>query len=307
MDVAHRYVAVVHLEVGARTVVIAVLPEVHDSAAALAEDGLVQVVVVIRPNEAGAIDVEVPVVLAVAGVRGARPLGVTYEGRDQHLPGLAGGVGGRDRRSKECARHQSRQKWRSDVQGLSVRKRHQSSRPRRDRVLGDHRQHRSPTQQCHSNCSSLLTISFDYQSCQDGGMRPAAQLLLIEAEVLPTVLEGVEPADFDLPTVCDGWSVRDVIAHCGAALGDLVSGDVGGFTPAENQVQVEERRSWELDAVIGELMSNYAAAAAIIDRIGGAADALGVGEWIHGGEIRDAIHWTHLGHTPARVSSSPCR
>ena len=106
---------------------------------------------------------------------------------------------------------------------------------------------------------------------------------------MPSVLEVTPHASFDLPTVCAGWSVRDVIAHCGAALGRLVRGDLGGFTPDENERDVAKRRSRPLDRVIDELMTNYTEAAARIDQIGGAADGLGLGEWVHGGDIRDPI------------------
>ena len=44
-------------------------------------------------------------------------------------------------------------------------------------------------------------------------MRDAALLLQIEAEAYQPLLEGLTPADFDRQTVCDLWSVRDVVAH----------------------------------------------------------------------------------------------
>ena len=103
------------------------------------------------------------------------------------------------------------------------------------------------------------------------------------------MLEATPAASFDLPTVCPGWTVRDVIAHCGAALGQLVRGELGGFTPDENERDVAGRRGWPLDRVIDELLTGYVEAAARIDQIGGAADGLGLGEWVHGGDIRDPI------------------
>jgi len=47
---------------------------------------------------------------------------------------------------------------------------------------------------------------------------PAARLVLVEAAALEPVLRRAPTAVFSLPTVCDGWSVRDVLAHCSAAL-----------------------------------------------------------------------------------------
>jgi uncharacterized protein (TIGR03083 family) len=113
--------------------------------------------------------------------------------------------------------------------------------------------------------------------------------LLVEADALPAVLTRAAPEAFDLPTVCTGWSVRDVLAHCGAALGSLVSGTTGSFTPEENQRDVDARASWPMDQVIDELVSNYTAAAGIIDTAGGPADGLGLGEWIHGGDVREPL------------------
>lgn len=49
-------------------------------------------------------------------------------------------------------------------------------------------------------------------------MRPAAELLLIEADAIRPLLGSLDASQFDLPTVCTGWSVRDVRSHCAAAL-----------------------------------------------------------------------------------------
>jgi uncharacterized protein (TIGR03083 family) len=120
-------------------------------------------------------------------------------------------------------------------------------------------------------------------------MRPAAQLLLVEADALPAVLARAQPSDLDRPTVCTGWSVRDVLAHCSAALSALVGGTTGTFTPEENQRDVDERASWPVERVIDELLTSYRAAAEIIDAAGGRADGLGLGEWIHGGDVREPL------------------
>jgi uncharacterized protein (TIGR03083 family) len=120
-------------------------------------------------------------------------------------------------------------------------------------------------------------------------VRAAGRLLLLEAEALPAVLRRARPEQFDLPSVCPGWSVRDVLAHCGAALGGFVQGVVGSFSPEANQLQVDERASWPLDRVLDELFGSYEPAAERIDGLGGRADGLGLGEWIHGGDVRDPL------------------
>lgn len=120
-------------------------------------------------------------------------------------------------------------------------------------------------------------------------MRPAAQLLLIEAAAIEPILQSAADSEFDLPTVCTGWSVRDVMAHCAAALTRTANGDLHGFSPEENQADVDARRGLAIGHVLSELISGYEAAAAAIDEAGGPLDGIGLGEWMHGGDIRDAL------------------
>ena len=120
-------------------------------------------------------------------------------------------------------------------------------------------------------------------------MRPAARLLLIEADHLPVVLLGMEEADFDRPTVLPGWTIRDVLAHSAALLSRTATGDLHGFTPEDNEADVAERRTWPLQEIITELLDGYRGAAVAIDDAGGSLDGIGLGEWIHGGDIRLAL------------------
>ncbi len=120
-------------------------------------------------------------------------------------------------------------------------------------------------------------------------MRPAARILLLEAEALRPILEAAPPEAFDRPPVCEGWSVRDVLAHCGAALTRTATGDLHRFTPEDNQADVDARKDWPLAEVIAELMAGYRDAAAAIDAAGGRLDAIGLGEWVHGGDVREAL------------------
>ena len=106
---------------------------------------------------------------------------------------------------------------------------------------------------------------------------------------MPPVLASAAPEDFDLPTVCTGWSVRDVLAHCASALSNLVQGTSSSYSPEDNQRDVDLRSSWPVDQVIEELLAGYAAAAAVIEDAGGAADGLALGEWIHGGDVREPL------------------
>ncbi len=120
-------------------------------------------------------------------------------------------------------------------------------------------------------------------------MRPAAKILLAEAAALRPILERTAPSHFDRPTVCAGWSVRDVLAHCGAVLSHVAAGTVHGFTPEDNQGDVDARRGWSLPDVLDELLSGYTAASKVIDAAGGRLDGVGIGEWMHGGDVREAL------------------
>ncbi len=120
-------------------------------------------------------------------------------------------------------------------------------------------------------------------------MRPAARLLLTEAAALRPILEDLDRALFDVPTVCTGWSVRDVVGHCGAALTRVIADDLHGFSPAENEDDVRVRRSWPISRVLAEFFLGCEAAAVGIDRAAGLLDGVGLGEWMHGGDVREAI------------------
>ena len=65
-------------------------------------------------------------------------------------------------------------------------------------------------------------------------MRDAATILVLESEAIPTILESIESKAFDYETVCTGWSVRDVLGHCGAALSMAAANNLHGFSPSDN-------------------------------------------------------------------------
>jgi uncharacterized protein (TIGR03083 family) len=115
------------------------------------------------------------------------------------------------------------------------------------------------------------------------------RLLLAERDALLPILRRTPDQAFDRPTACPGWSVRDVLAHCAAALSRTVSGDLHAFTPELNEVDVAERRSWPLADVLAELAAGYERAGPAIAAAGGWLDAIALGEWLHGGDVREAL------------------
>ena len=114
-------------------------------------------------------------------------------------------------------------------------------------------------------------------------------MLRAESAALLPVLHGLPPAAFDQPTLLPGWSVRDVLAHCSAALMMTVTGQFHDFSPESNQKDVAHRRGWTITQVLDELAAGYDGAAAAADRVGGPLDGLALGEWVHGGDVRLAL------------------
>jgi uncharacterized protein (TIGR03083 family) len=116
-----------------------------------------------------------------------------------------------------------------------------------------------------------------------------ARLLLTERDAILPILHAMAPSDFDRPTLLPVWSVRDVLAHCAAALGMAATGTSHGFSPAENQRDVDERKLLPIRRVLDELEANYVTGAAVIATAQGRLDGLALGEWLHGGDVRDAL------------------
>jgi uncharacterized protein (TIGR03083 family) len=119
--------------------------------------------------------------------------------------------------------------------------------------------------------------------------RPAAELLLIAAEEIGRVLSQAPAGDQDLLTACDPWTVRDVLAHCSGSMLRVIEDRPHAYTPEDNEIDVAERRPWKFDRVRDELQVTAEPAAARIDASGGSLDGLGLGVWVHAGDIRNAL------------------
>jgi uncharacterized protein (TIGR03083 family) len=115
------------------------------------------------------------------------------------------------------------------------------------------------------------------------------RLLRAEHDKLLPILHRTPEAAFGNPTACPGWSVRDVLAHCGAALTRTATGRLHAFTPELNELDVKQRRDWPLPRLLSELERGYLDAGPVIAGAGGRLDAIALGEWIHGGDVRDAL------------------
>ena len=122
-----------------------------------------------------------------------------------------------------------------------------------------------------------------------GSLRPAAAILLIAVEEIGRVLSETSRSDRDLVTACDPWTIRDVLAHCSGSMLRVIEDRTHGFTPEENEIDVAERRTWEFDRVRDELHVTAEPTAARIDAAAGPLDGLGLGVWVHSGDIREAL------------------
>jgi uncharacterized protein (TIGR03083 family) len=118
--------------------------------------------------------------------------------------------------------------------------------------------------------------------------RPA-RLLRAEHDALLPILQRTPEEAFGRPTACPGWSVRDVLAHCGAALTRVTTGRLHAFTAELNELDVAARRDWPLPRLLSELADGYLQAGSVIGDAGGALDVIALGEWLHGGDVRAAL------------------
>ncbi|MFI7342452.1 maleylpyruvate isomerase family mycothiol-dependent enzyme [Streptomyces sp. NPDC050085] len=117
------------------------------------------------------------------------------------------------------------------------------------------------------------------------------RLLVAERDALIPLLRARPDADFELRTACPGWTVRDVLAHCSAALSRVVESrfEEGVFSPECNDRDIAERAALSHQEVVDELERGMTGAGPAIARAGGRLDGVALGEWVHAGDIREAF------------------
>ncbi|MBT2454541.1 maleylpyruvate isomerase family mycothiol-dependent enzyme [Streptomyces sp. ISL-86] len=117
------------------------------------------------------------------------------------------------------------------------------------------------------------------------------RLLRTERDALMPLLRRTPPAAYELRTACPGWTARQVLAHCAAALVRIVEGrlEEGVFLPAANAADVAEREDWPLTRILDELERGFTEAGPEIATGDGTLDAVALGEWVHAGDVRDAF------------------
>ncbi|MFJ3138849.1 MULTISPECIES: maleylpyruvate isomerase family mycothiol-dependent enzyme [unclassified Streptomyces] len=118
------------------------------------------------------------------------------------------------------------------------------------------------------------------------------RLLGVERDALLPLLRGRGGDDFALPVAaCPGWTVRDLLAHCSAALSRVVESryDKDVFSPECNERDIAERAGWSNAKVLDELERGMTEAGPVIAEAGGRLDGVALGEWVHAGDVRAAF------------------
>ncbi|MDX6363591.1 maleylpyruvate isomerase family mycothiol-dependent enzyme [Streptomyces sp. NPDC058274] len=117
------------------------------------------------------------------------------------------------------------------------------------------------------------------------------RLLRTERDALIPLLRARPDGDFAARTACPGWTVRDVLAHCGAALTRVVESrfEKGVFRPEANDRDIAERDDWPTERVVDELERGMTEAGPVIAKAGGILDMVALGEWVHAGDVREAF------------------
>ncbi|MCX4699863.1 maleylpyruvate isomerase family mycothiol-dependent enzyme [Streptomyces sp. NBC_01373] len=118
------------------------------------------------------------------------------------------------------------------------------------------------------------------------------RLLRTERDALVPLLRARPDEDFARPAAaCPGWTVRDVLAHCSAVLMRVVESryEKDVFSPASNDRDIAERAEWQNQQVVDELERGMTEAGSVIAGAGGVLDGIALGEWVHAGDVREAL------------------
>jgi uncharacterized protein (TIGR03083 family) len=80
--------------------------------------------------------------------------------------------------------------------------------------------------------------------------------LRAERDATLTIAKDLTEAEWNAPSDCDGWAVRDVIAHMASILHGVVDPsvmpDLSGGTEDAMEAPVAERRAWPIEDVVAE-------------------------------------------------------
>lgn len=117
-------------------------------------------------------------------------------------------------------------------------------------------------------------------------------LLRTERDDLIPLLRALPDEDFTIRTCCPGWTVRHVVAHCSTALNRVVEQryEKGVFTPEANERDIADVAGLSHQQVVDALERGMTDAGPVIaEAVHGKLDAVALGEWVHAGDLREAL------------------
>lgn len=115
------------------------------------------------------------------------------------------------------------------------------------------------------------------------------RILLAEKDALIPLLRATPEAHFHRRTNCPEWTVREVLAHCAAVLTHISRGTLHDLSPESNDADIAARADWPTGRIVDELADAYDAAVPVLVGGDGGLDAIALGEWVHGGDVREAL------------------
>ena len=84
----------------------------------------------------------------------------------------------------------------------------------------------------------------------------AVEGLRAERDAALTIAKSLTDDEWNAPSDCEGWAVRDVVAHMGSVLHGVVDPsvmpDLSGGTEVSMEAPVAERRGWTIEEVLAE-------------------------------------------------------
>ena len=120
----------------------------------------------------------------------------------------------------------------------------------------------------------------------EGKKTDAQALLQAERQELITLCKSLTPQEWNAPSLCEGWSVRDVVAHLIGGQQDLIT-YFTSIPGKANQKQVDRRRNLSSDELIRQLEENNAKAGFLVKA---AAGIYLYDTWVHQQDIRWPLH-----------------
>ncbi len=129
----------------------------------------------------------------------------------------------------------------------------------------------------------------------------AEQLLVAERRELAQMCAGLTPEQWNTPSLCEGWRVRDVVAHLNGNYHDFRDFFQLPFGPEQaNTRQVAKRRDWPISRLAAETLQSIKTPRLL--KLGPIAGYVLYDSWVHQQDIRWPLKLSRP-QDPARMRS----